>query len=152
MNELGGRIQGKRATDMAYVLLAVGQNKNSSYLVRIIVDKTTNSVTEISTYGLYAIKAKKEGALFMPEGNEAVSDNRSYPFLRSTISISELLDKVKNDPVANEVFSENVLETIGVNRTSGTLSPYIRYFLGDDTDPPRREGKARLREVYGWGY
>ena len=70
----------------------------------------------------------------MPEGNEAVSDNRSYPFLRSTISILELLDKVKNDPVGNEVFSENVLQTIGVNRTSGTLFPYIRCFLGDDTD------------------
>ena len=92
---------------MAYVLLAVGQNKNSSYLVRIIVDKTTNSVTEISTYGLYAIKAKKEGALFMPEGNEAVGDKRSYPYLRSNISISDLYKKVKNNPNVNYHYVSN---------------------------------------------
>ena len=98
MNELNGRTKGKRATDMSYVLLAVGQNKNSPYLVSMIVDKTTNTVSEISTYGLYAIKAKKEGALFMPKGNEAVGDNRSYPYLRSTISIADFLQYVKSVP------------------------------------------------------
>ena len=31
---------------------------------------------------------EKERALFMPKGNEAVGENRSYPYLRSTVSIS----------------------------------------------------------------
>ncbi len=131
VNELNGRTNGKRSTDMAYVLLSIGENKNSPYLVRTIVDKTTNAVMEISTYGLYAIKAKKEGALFMPEGNEAVGDNRSYPFLRSTISIADLLESVKNEPIANEIFSNDVLEKIGATRTEGTLSPDIRYSFAE---------------------
>ncbi|MBQ9784084.1 MAG: hypothetical protein IJW29_01140 [Clostridia bacterium] len=129
VNELNERKSGKRSTDMSYVLLAVGQNKNGSYLVRIVVDKTTNSVAEISTYGLYAIKAKKEGALFMPKGNEAVSEDRSYPYLRSTISIAELFENVKNLSLANEVFSKDVLNRLGVGRSEGTLSDDVRYSL-----------------------
>ncbi|MBQ3014351.1 MAG: hypothetical protein IJD75_04350, partial [Clostridia bacterium] len=142
VNELNERKSGKRSTDMSYVLLAVGRNKNSSYLVRIVVDKTTNSVAEISTYGLYAIKAKKEGALFMPKGNEAVSENRSYPYLRSTISIAELLDNVKNLSLANEVFSEDVLNRLGVGRSEGTLSKDVRYSLKNERASTTRKIKA----------
>ncbi len=147
VNELNGRTNGKRSTEMAYVLLAVGQNKNSPYLVRTIVDKTTNSVMEISTYGLYAIKAKKEGALFMSEDNEAVGDNRSYPFLRSTISISDLFENVKKDPIANEIFSDDVLKKIGVSRTEGTLSPDIRYSLVAPDTFPAVDQKARAENI-----
>lgn len=134
INELNGRTTGKRTTEMSCVLFAVGQNKNSPYLVRIIVDKTTNSISEISTHGLYAIKAKKEGALFMPEGNEAVSDNRSYPYLRSTISIADFLEKVKNIPLANEIFSEDVAKKLGVNRSTGSLSEDVRFALPENFD------------------
>ena len=143
INELNGRTTDKRTTEMSYVLFAVGQNKNSPYLVRIIVDKTTNSISEISTHGLYAIKAKKEGALFMPEGNEAVSDNRSYPYLRSTISIADFLEKVKNIPLANEIFSEDVAKKLGVVRSKGSLSDDVRFALpSDGSEIERAQARA----------
>ncbi len=68
----------------------------------------------------------------MPEGNEAVSDaddNRSYPYLRSTISISDLLENVKGLALAKEVFSMDVLEKLGVARSKGTLSDSVRYSM-----------------------
>lgn len=65
--------------------LRVGQNKKSPYLVRMVVDKNTNTISEISTFGLYAIRAKENGDLFMPQGNEGV-DKKSVPYLISTIS------------------------------------------------------------------
>lgn len=130
VNELNGRTKGTRTSEMSYVLLSVGQNKNSPYLVRIIADKTTNSVLDISTYGLYAVKAKKEGALFMPKGNEAFSDgNRLSPYLRSDISIADLLENVKGMPIASEVFSQDVLLRLGAERANGTLSGDVRYAL-----------------------
>jgi len=148
INESNARTQGKRTTQMSYVLLSVGQNKKGPYLVRIIVDKTTNEVSEISTYGLYAIKAKKDGVLFMPKGNEADGDNRSYPYLHSTISIADLLQNVKSINLANEVFSQDVADKLGVSRTKGTLSDNLRYSLPEDEDfeSPTVENVAKQTE------
>ena len=103
--------------------MAIGKDKTNPYFVRIVVDKTTKEVSEISTYGLYAIKAKKEGAHFMPEGNEAVGDeNRLSPYLRSKVSLAQVLEDVKGISIANEVFSEDVAKRLGVRRAKGSLS------------------------------
>ena len=138
VNELNGRTTDKRKTDMSYVLLAVGQNKKSPYLVRIVVDKTTGTLSEVSTYGLYAVNAKKNGALFMPKGNEAVGEYRSYPYLRSTISIADLLENVKGLALANEIFSNDVLAKLGVERTRGTLSENVRYALPEEGEKKKK--------------
>ena len=144
VNELNGRTKGTRTSEMSYVLLSVGQNKNSPYLVRIIADKTTNSVLDISTYGLYAVKAKKEGALFMPKGNEAFSDgSRLSPYLRSDISVADLFENVKGLPIASEVFSQDVLLRLGAERANGTLSGDVRYALPDDA-----EMKIKDKRIY----
>lgn len=129
VNELDGRTTKKKETEMSYVLISVAQNKKDPYLVRIVVDKNTRSLSEISTYGLGAVKAKKEGTLFMPEGNVRVEDDSSVSYLRSTISISDLLENVKSLPLANEVFSMDVLEKLGVARSKGTLSDSVRYSM-----------------------
>ncbi len=143
VNELNGRTTDKRKTDMSYVLLAVGQNKKSPYLVRIVVDKTTGTLSEVSTYGLYAVNAKKNGALFMPKGNEAVSEYRSYPYLRSTISIADLLENVKGLALANEIFSNDVLAKLGVERTRGTLSENVRYALPEEGSEGKKGDKKK---------
>lgn len=120
------------------VLMAIGKDKTNPYFVRIVVDKTTKEVSEISTYGLYAIKAKKEGAHFMPEGNEAVGDeNRLSPYLRSKVSIAQVLEDVKGISIANEVFSEDVAKRLGVRRTIGSLSNDLRY-------SPAQSGSGRI--------
>ena len=43
----------------------------------------------------------------MRKGNEAVGDKRSYPYLRSNISISDLYKKVKNNPNVNYHYDSN---------------------------------------------
>lgn len=106
VNELNARKTTKKETEMSYVLLAVAQNKNDSYAVRIIVDKNTNTISEISMYGLYGIRAKKEGALFLSEDNEGV-ENTSVPYLSSYISISDLLQKVKSNKLINEILANS---------------------------------------------
>ena len=68
VNELEGRNDRNKTTEMSYVLLAVGKNKADSYVTRIVVDKTTDEVTEISTFGLYSVRTKK-GELLSPSGD-----------------------------------------------------------------------------------
>ena len=63
----------------------------------------------------------------MPEGNEAVGDeNRLSPYLRSKVSIAQVLEDVKGISIANEVFSEDVAKRLGVRRTKGSLSNDLR--------------------------
>ncbi len=133
VNELNGRETRKKKTEMSYVLFSAAQNKEGSYLVRIIVDKNTNAISEISAYGLSAVKAKKEGALFMPKGNVRVEDS-SVSYLRSTISIADFFENVKSLPLANESFSADVLKKLGVSRSKGTISDSIRFSLPADAD------------------
>ncbi len=127
VNELEGRTTSKKETEMSFVLLAAGKNKNGDYLARIVVDKNSKAISEISAYGLYAVNAKKEGALFMPKGNEGVEDDSSVPYLRSTISIADLLENVKRLNLANEVFSADVAQKLGVERAKGSLSNNLRF-------------------------
>ncbi len=141
VNELNGRTKGTRTSEMSYVLLSVGQNKNSPYLVRMIVDKNTNMVSDLSTYGLYAVKAKKEGALFMPKGNERVEGNASVSYLRSDISIADLFENVKGLPIASEIFSQDVLLRLGAERANGTLSGDVRYALPEGAETKKEYNK-----------
>ena len=109
VNELNGRITNKKSTDMSYVLLEVGNTDKNNYIVRMIVDKNSNAITEISSYGLYAIKSKKNGDYFMLKSNEDLP-NGANPYLISKISIKDVLEIVKHLNLANEVFSKDVAE------------------------------------------
>ncbi len=88
-----------------------------------------NTISEISTYGLYAVRAKKDGTLFMPKGNEGEEVDSSVPYLGSTISIADLLEGVKVLNLANEVFSKDVATKLGAQRHTGELSSNLRFAL-----------------------
>ena len=136
---------------MSYVLLAVAQNKNDSYAVRIIVDKNTNTISEISTYGLYGIRAKKEGALFLSEDNEGV-ENTSVPYLSSYIRISDLLQKVKSNELINEILSKDVAAKLNVQRNKGELNESLRYSLPDTVEKDVFEKYGRTFSWNTTGY
>ena len=145
VNELNARTTNKSSTDMSYVLIAVGKNKTDSFIVRMVVDKTTSEVTQISTFGLYSIRAKKEGELFSPNGDEADAYESSSPYLLSTISISDLLEKVKDISIINEIFSKDVADKLNVTRSNGDLTNSRRYSLARNTPQQMRERMARER-------
>jgi len=135
INELNGRTTNNKQTEMSYVLFSIGRNKKGSYLVRIKIDKNMNTISEISTYGLSAIRAKENGALFLLKSNEGEEANTSVPYLGSTISIADLLENVKNLNIATEVFSDDVAKKLGVERSKGDLYKDLRYSKKRSYDP-----------------
>ena len=80
-----------------------------------MVDKNTNTISSITSFVLGAVKESENGALILsrqsqikstiPKGNEAVEEKSRTPYLSSaTVSIADLLNVVKNNRLANEVF------------------------------------------------
>ncbi len=132
VNELEGRATDKKQTDMSYVLLGIGQNISGAYLVRSIIDKNTNAVSEISSYGLYAVKAKKEGAIFTLKSDEGEGTSVPIPYLGSTISIADFLALVKGADLANAVFSEDVLQHFSAKRGRDEFGDSLRHALPVD--------------------
>ena len=65
------------------------------------------------------------------------------------ISIADLLENVKSLPLANEVFSLDVLEKLGVARTKGSLSDSVRYSLPlEDLTPAEEQAQEeRQRDI-----
>ena len=140
VNEINGRTSSNMTTDMGYVLVAFAQNKNGSYLVRFVVDKNTNTVSSITSFVLGATRANKNGALILSPNEQKntanskttrLSRNMSRtPYLSSaTISIADLLNLVKGNELANEVFSKDVARKLNVTRTVGSLTDSLRFSL-----------------------
>ena len=61
VNELNG--SAKRKTEMSYVLLGACRDSENLYVVRSVVSKLENNVTEIDVYQLSAVKGKKQRPL-----------------------------------------------------------------------------------------
>ena len=129
INEMNGSTE--RNTEMSYVLLGACQDGANLYVVRSVVSKLKNDVTEIDVYQLGAVKGKKtktpnsalkRGAAVTEQGSLISSGS-------SIISIADLIQYVKDIPLINEVFSEDVSEKIGVIRSVGTLTSNLRYAL-----------------------
>ena len=57
VNELNG--SASRKTEMSYVLLGACRDSENLYVVRSVVSKLENDVTEIDVYQLNAVKGKK---------------------------------------------------------------------------------------------
>ena len=161
VNELNGSAQ--RKTDMAYVLLGACRDNNNLYVVRTIVSKMQNNVTNIDIFQLNAIKGKKIESPTSAQGGVAVRKLNSLISSGShVLSIADLLDFVKDIPLANEVFSKDVAKKLGVTRTTGTLSPDTRYSLSFDStenqlteeqdayfkDSKVRDAQGRLQVMY----
>ena len=65
------------------------------------------------------------------------------------ISIADFLQAVKEIPLINEIFSEDVAAKLGVTRSEGTLSGDLRYALSETADSvgvERKEYKPSIKE------
>lgn len=132
INEL--KASAERKTRMSYVLLGACQDGTNVYAVRTVVSKMDNAVVQIDIFQLGAVKSKKTTIPTSALGGTAVGEQSSLISSGSfNISVANFLDDVKYIPLINEVFSKNVADQLGVNRTMGTLTPDIRYSLDIDS-------------------
>ena len=58
--------------------------------------------------------------------------------------IRELLNKVKNLNLANEVFSKDVAEKLNIDRHEGTLSKDLRFSKKDNLKPDYNYSKGQI--------
>ena len=130
MNELNG--SAKRKAEMSYVLLGACRDSENLYVVRSVVSKVENDVTEIDVYQLSAVKGKKTETPTSALGGTGVKEQNALVSSESPIiSIADFLEYVKTIPLANEVFSEDVAKKVGVERSKGSLSGDLRYALSE---------------------
>ncbi len=137
VNELNG--SEKRKTEMSYVLLGACQDAKNLYVVRSVVSKMQNNVTEIDIYQLGAVKGKKTETPTSALGGTAVTEQSSLiPSGSPVISIADFLQYVKGIPLANEIFSKDVLKKLGVSRSEGSLSGDVRYSMKQPQEDPNK--------------
>ena len=148
VNELNGSTT--RKTEMSYVPLGACRDSENIYAVRSVVSKLKNDVTEIDVYQLSAVKGKKtETPNSALKRGAAVTEQSSLISSGSpVIRIADFLQAVKEIPLINEIFSEDVATKLGVTRYQGTLSEDIRYALpyGEETDEDFAEISRALKE------
>ncbi len=139
VNELNPRDNSKGG----YVLLGIASDENNNYYpTRIIVNN--QSVDEIEVLDvLYAVNTKKKNQF----SNETELPADAVPPIKgsSTINISDLLEIVKDD--FSDVFSDDVLSNLGVQRKKSTLSESIKYYRNViDSDISSRWNTDRVAE------
>lgn len=146
VNELNG--SATRKTEMSYVLLGACRDSENLYVVRSVVSKLENDVTEIDVYQLSAVKSKKTETPTSALGGTAVTEQSSLISSESpVVSIADFLEYVKTIPLSNEVFSEDVAKKLGVERSEGTLTPSLRYSM-EEIDPAKM-GEPTLPRTAG---
>lgn len=103
VNELNG--SDSRGTDMSYILLGACQDGKDLFVVRSVVSKLKNDVTEISVYQLGAVKGKKaETPNPVLKHGAAVTEQSSLISSGSpVVSIADFLQNVKTLSMANEI-------------------------------------------------
>ncbi len=143
VNEL--KESASRKTEMSYVLLGACQDNDNLFVVRSVVSKLLNDVTEIDVYQLNAVKGKKtETPNSALKRGAAVAEQSSLISSESpTISIADFLQVVKDIPLINEIFSNDVAKKIGVERSEGSLSGDVRYSLKNHV-PSKIEAKRNF--------
>lgn len=123
VNELSPR----KSETGAYILFGIAADETGYYYpVRAVVSNyTVNEIEALDV--LYAVNAKRRTS---PQMRQGVVEN-STPLIKgsSTISISELLNIVKNG--FSDVLSDDVLRKLGVERRNSSLSDSIKYSHDD---------------------
>lgn len=151
VNELNGSTT--RKTEMSYVLLGACRDSENLYVVRSVVSKLKNDVTEIDVYQLGAVKGKKTETPTSALGGTGVKEQGALMSSESlSISVADFLEYVKTIPLANEIFSEDVAKRLGVLRSKGSLSENLRFSLygrGNGYDGRSMSKNARLAYVNG---
>ncbi len=112
-------------SDFKYVSLSLylsaGKDaQNNGYIVRIITDKGNTEIKDVET--IYAIGAKKEAVAHNRQG---YGENTPFAFTASSISISDLLNIVKNN--YSDILSNSVLEHFGIERGKSAVSGDVVY-------------------------
>ena len=107
---------------MSYVLLRACKDANNLYVVRSVVSKFLNEITEIDVLQLSAVKDKKIKTPTSALGGTAVTEQSSLISSESSIiSISDFFEYVKTIPLVNEVLLKDVAKRLGVDRAEGTI-------------------------------
>ena len=150
VNELSARPGKNKDIKKSFVLIGIATDTNNDYLVRTIVDKYSNDVLRCDFYNLYATKAKKEEML--GRSPSAVGDNSSNTVPSLNISISDLLQNVKDVGLVTSVLSEDVCNKLGVNRPDSVFKNDLKYSIdvpleGEvyDTIPPGEKAARKVR-------
>ena len=121
VNELNAR----ENTDGGYILLGLVETQNDFVVVRSVINKKTHRLIEFQQ--LDAIKKQvitkiEDDGLRPPDYPQKRGSATS-----STISIAGLLNFVKSQKLANEIFSVDVAQRMNVQRAEGSLTPGLRY-------------------------
>ena len=128
VNELSSRSEN---SDGGYIYLSAGKDaQNNGYIVRIITDKGNTEIKDVET--IYAIGAKKEAVAHNRQG---YGENTPFAFTASSISISDLLNIVKNN--YSDILSNSVLEHFGIERGKSAVSGDVVYSF---TNQPAVDG------------
>lgn len=120
----------RKNTAGGYILLGLAKDENKNYYpVRVVVNKHS-TVEEVEVLDvLYAVNAKKKNQ----SSNEAELPADAVPPIKgsSTISIADLLEIVKDN--FSDVLTDDVLETLGVERTESSLSEDLKFYHEADS-------------------
>ena len=120
LNELNARDN----TNGGIVLLGMCETEDLYVYVRTVVNnKTYNTEDYDIVKAIKKSQQKKEDADHLAPGLHLNDGSQTS----STISITNLLDNVKNIDLINEIFSKDVAEKLGVERNKGDLSKDLRY-------------------------
>lgn len=105
------------------------------YAVRSVIQERVNQrpvLVEADIFAkLHAVNAKKIGSPNARGGNSPLPLHNSTAYV---YNIADLLNDVKGISIINEIFSQDVANTLGVTRTQGVLTPYLRYSVNLDSD------------------
>lgn len=147
VNEMNGSAE--RKTDMSYVLLGACQDNANLYVVRSVVSKLENDVTEIDVYQLGAVKGKKTKTpnSALKRGAAVTEQSSLISSGSSTVSISDFMQYVKDIPLINEILSEDVAKKLGIQRSVGTLSSDLRYALDIESE---KSGNRKYNALIKW--
>ena len=142
VNELNPK---KQTSSNSYVLIGYAESLDNAYPVRMIVNRYTNEIDSIDV--LYSVSTKKETA-----GTKPGSDSKTTLPTVSTISISDLLQNVKDVGLVTSVLSEDVCNKLGVKRPDSVFKNDLKYSIdvpleGEvyDTIPPGEKAARKVR-------
>ena len=111
------------------VFIGMAEYSDNYVFVRMIVDNRTHSLNDYDI--LYAIKKssiKKEEVGFKPTDYLANKGSDTS----STISISDLLENVKNINLVNSVLSKDVCRKLGVTRSDSVFKNSLKFAIDDE--------------------
>lgn len=121
----------------SYLLLSAGYNEDGTITpVSFVVNQFTNELEEFDV--LKSMKTKKN----QPRITAGIGAEALLP-TDSTISISDLIDLVKDD--FSDMWSNDVIAKLGIDRKPSEITSYLQHSLRDTTSISTREYIAAMQ-------